>query len=84
MVSKIMLIFCLTQRSGKLVRLSSTVHYILQKGYSLDDEMVLSTIIFSSCWVFLLLHNLQMNYLMEICVSFVWQVFIWFLKMNNF
>ena len=83
MVSKIMLIFCLTQWSGKLVRLSSTVHYILQKGYSLDNEMVLSTITFSSCWV-LLLHNLQMNYLMEICVSFVWQVVIWFLKMNNF
>ena len=31
MVSKIMFIFCLTQWSGKLVRFTSTVHYILQK-----------------------------------------------------
>ena len=46
MVSKIMVIFCLTRWSGKLVRLTSSVHYIPQKGYSLDNELVLSTIIF--------------------------------------
>ena len=38
------------------------------KNVTLDNEMVLATITFWSCWDFSLLHNLQMSYLIEICL----------------